>query len=68
MPDSISPISLYDLKLLNNSNERLSYRLSATLAVLLVGIHQLHCMDDEVESDTHLVVAYQKVGEGLQKD
>ena len=33
---------------------------------LLAGIHHLYCTDaEEVESDTHLAVAYQKV---LQKD
>ena len=33
------------------------------------GVHQLYCTDvEEVESDTHLAVAYQKVGQILQKD
>ena len=33
LSDCISPISLYGMKLPNNINEKISYRLSATLAV-----------------------------------
>ena len=33
------------------------------------GVHQLYCTDtEEVESDTHLAVAYQKVGQILQDE
>ena len=33
------------------------------------GVHQLYCTDsEEVESDTHLAVAHQKVGQILQDE
>ena len=48
LPDCIYPISLYGMKLPNNSNERLSYRLSTTLAV--------HCTNTWAITNTCMVM------------
>ena len=47
----------------------LSYLVGVGMGQMRAGVHQLYCTDsEEVESDTHLAVTYQKVRQILQKN